>query len=85
MTLRVVAHVDEGLPCLRGHPDGVEKPARTGALLVDRERDIGPAVAVAGGVGSPFGDRGHEDLDSEGGVDPTRVAEAISGDPTQDE
>jgi hypothetical protein len=52
---------------------------------VDRECDVGSAIAVAGGVGSPFGDRGHENLGSEGGVDPTRVAEAISGDPTQDE
>ena len=85
MTLRVIADVNEGLSRVCRHPDRVEEPARARALLVDRERDIWPAVAVDGGVGSPFGDRGHENLGSEGGVDPTRVAEAISGDPTQDE
>src|SRR4029079_13364278 len=58
MALGVVAHVNKGLSRERRNPDRVEEPARARALLVDRELDVGPAVAVTGGVGSPFGDRG---------------------------
>ena len=69
MALRVVADVDEGLSRVSPDPDRVEEPARARALLVDLERDAGPAVAVAGRVRSPLGDRGHQSLRSEGGVD----------------
>jgi hypothetical protein len=84
VALRVVADVDERLRGAGGHVDLVEKAARARPPLVDGQVDPGAAVAVAGGVGSPLGDRGHEDLGGESGLDAARVAEAISGDPTQD-
>jgi hypothetical protein len=77
--------MDETLPRAVGNRDGVEKPTRPRPLLADGQLDIWAPVAVAGSVGAPLRDGGQEDLRCERGVDATGVAEAISGDATQDE
>jgi hypothetical protein len=53
--------------------------------LADLELEPWTAVAVSGRVRPSLGDRSHQRLRSEGGVDSAFAVQAISGDPTQGE
>jgi hypothetical protein len=83
VALRVVADMDEELGRARRHPDEVEKLARSGALLVDRD---GKAVAperVSRGVGAATGDCCQERLSRERLIDAAGGTQAISGNTAQ--
>jgi hypothetical protein len=82
MALRVVAHVDKRLGCVRREEELLEELAGPGALLVDLNVEAWAGVRIADCVGAALGDPRKERLGSERFLHGTGGAQAVSGDAT---
>ena len=80
--------VGVGIPGAVSPATGLIKNANSTWLIGRRlhlDLEAGAAIAVPRGVGAPLGDRRHQRLGRERGVDPALATQAISGDSTQSE